>query len=142
MAAFTASARARAPTERLLARMDASVAAASSGVGAWDDNFCLRLSICDQPVIILIAVERRGMQAQQNSQSWQAQQQAKITTHKQQQPDLPGNHRCAGDCTIPVPTPPIQKSTEGFRNTKTSLAWAFFVGVAVVAMFYVNRLRR
>jgi hypothetical protein len=79
------------------------------------------------------------MQAQQNSQTWQNQQKAKITTHKPTQPDLPGNYRCAGECTEPVPEPPIQKSTtEGFRNTKTSLAWAFLVGAAVVAMFYVR----
>ena len=39
--------------------MEASVAAASSGLIAVDDNFCLRLSICGTTDKILLPGERR-----------------------------------------------------------------------------------
>jgi len=61
------------------------------------------------------------------------QQRHRATTYKPKTPEVPTKHNCAGECTHPIPPPPV--SNETFESGPAGLPrewWMMMGGVSVV----------
>lgn len=78
------------------------------------------------------------MSARDLAVQWHTQQKERVALYKPKKPEISGDHGCAGECTVPVPTPP---GSEGF-STRSEWSTRWLVFMAIVAVSYVGLTRR
>lgn len=71
------------------------------------------------------------------AQAWHTQQRTRATSYKIPKPEIPGNYRCAGDCSAPPPPLPPGTTNEAFAATVThSVPRTWWVIMSVAAFSY------
>jgi hypothetical protein len=73
--------------------------------------------------------------------SWQREQAKRVSTYKPQNPEIPNDGMCAGDCTQSVPPPPAGSLNEPFTTRSDyPLEWLMVVGAVSVVFVILTRL--
>ncbi len=70
--------------------------------------------------------------------AWHSQQQTRVTRYKAPKHEIPTDWNCAGECSQPVPDPPV----EAFRNASTGPAASLLVVLSIVTLAFIGMYRR
>lgn len=144
----------RTPTERRATRTEASIAAASSGVGCFSAIFLIAESILYSGRNISLSGRDRTpplsfpvlpVEAQEMDQSRRdqiatahAEQRERAATYRPRIPEIPTHNQCAGVCSHPPPPPPHLATTkESFLDFSVMPAWVTSLVIVVIAIIAV-----